>query len=153
MFLKGSKARIYISKACLIRNQILQFNRSGNTGLIVTVVGALMMGAAFILAYGVFSFYMGEAQSNVASQASGFVQSLNNLLYAAIVVMFLGIMGWVGSVFVMRGVDFLKVDRGIGVVTFKVDKGVGVVSGVEITSKSRKKQEDQALDLSKAEQS
>ncbi len=119
----------------------------------MTVVGALMLGAAFLLAYGVFSFYMGQAQSNFASQAAGFVQTLNNLLYAAIVVMFLGIMGWVGSVFVMRGVDFLKVDRGVGVVTFKVDKGVGVVTGVEVSSSKSNKQEDQSLDLSKAIQS
>ncbi|MGI0086281.1 MAG: hypothetical protein ACREBQ_14475, partial [Nitrososphaerales archaeon] len=59
----------------------------------------------------------------------------------------------VGSVFVMRGVDFLKVDRGVGVVTFKVDKGVGVVTGVEVSSSKSNKQEDQSLDLSKAIQS
>lgn len=131
----------------------MKFNKPGNTGLIITLVGALMLGASFFLAYTVFSFYMGQAQSNFGSQATGFVSNLNNLLEAAIVVMFLGIMGWVGSAFLLRGVDFLKVERGIGVVTFKVDKGVGVVTGVEMaTGKSQKKlQEEPVLELPKIE--
>jgi len=29
---------------------------------------------------------------------------------------------------VIRGVDFMKVERGVGVVTFKVDKGVGILT-------------------------
>jgi len=28
----------------------------------------------------------------------------------------------------LRGIDFEKVERGVGVVTFKVDKGIGIVS-------------------------
>jgi hypothetical protein len=67
---------------------------------------------------------------------------------AAIVVMFLGIMGWVGSSFLLRGVEFLKIDRGVGIVTFKVDKGLGVVSGVEVTGKSN---QTQVLEVPKAE--
>ncbi len=112
-----------------------------------------MLGAAFVLAYGVFSFYTSQAQTNFSTQTAGFVANLNNLLMAAIGVMFLGIMGWVGSVFLLRGVDFMKVDRGIGVVTFKVDKGVGVVSGVDVTSTRASKPENQVLDISKAEKS
>lgn len=106
-----------------------------------------------MLAYQVFSFYMNQIQSNFGAQAAGFVANLNNLLEAAIVVMFLGIMGWVGSSFLLRGIDFLKVDRGIGVVTFKIDKGVGVVTGVEVTSGKTKMKQVQELDLSKTEQS
>jgi hypothetical protein len=112
-----------------------------------------MLGAAFALSYGVYSFYMSQAQSNFATQATGFVTNLNNLLMAAIVVMFLGIMGWVGSVFLLRGVDFMKVDRGIGVVTFKVDKGVGVVTGVDVTTGGAKQIATQALDLSTVDKS
>ncbi len=58
--------------------------------------------------------------------------------------MFMGIMGWVGSIFLMRGVEFMKVDRGIGIVTFKIDKGVGVVTGVDVTGQTDK---IKALDL------
>jgi len=45
--------------------------------------------------------------------------------------MFLGVMGWVGSILLVRGVDFMKVDKGVGVVTFKVEKGVGIVTNIE----------------------
>jgi hypothetical protein len=37
-------------------------------------------------------------------------------------------MGWVGSLLMLRGIDFARVDKGVGVVTFKVEKGVGVVT-------------------------
>ncbi|MDA4123877.1 MAG: hypothetical protein OK438_00310 [Thaumarchaeota archaeon] len=53
---------------------------------------------------------------------------MSTLLYAAIQALFLGLMGWVGSLLMLRGIDFAKVERGVGVVTFKVDKGVGVMT-------------------------
>jgi hypothetical protein len=112
-----------------------------------------MLGATFVLAYDVYNSYLGLATSDFNSTAVNFVGSLNSLLQAAIVVMFLGIMGWVGSSFLFRGVEFMKIDRGVGVVTFKVDKGVGVVSGVELTTNaSSSRGQAQLLDLSKAEQ-
>jgi hypothetical protein len=42
----------------------------------------------------------------------------------------------------------MKIDRGVGIVTFKVDKGLGVVSGVEVTGKSN---QTQVLEVPKAE--
>ena len=131
----------------------MNFHKSGSTGLIITIVGGALLGAAFLLAYNTYSFYLNEIQNNFNAPAAGFISNLNNLLEAAIVVMFLGIMGWVGSVFLLRGVDFMKVDRGVGVVTFKVDKGVGVVSGVQVTTTDAKKPENQVLDLTKQEKS
>ncbi len=115
-------------------------HRSGSTGLIITVIGAVMLGATFVIAYGVYGVYMGLAQSNFNSAGASFVGSLNSLLQAAIVVMFLGIMGWVGSTFLLRGVEFMKVDRGVGVVTFKVDKATGMVSAVDMTGRSKQAQ-------------
>ncbi len=53
---------------------------------------------------------------------------MGTLLFASIQALFLGIMGWVGSLLMLRGIDFEKVERGVGVVTFKVDKGVGIVT-------------------------
>jgi hypothetical protein len=111
-----------------------------------------MLGATFLFAYDVYHSYLGLAQSDFGSSAVNFVGSLNSLLQAAIVVMFLGIMGWVGSAFLFRGVEFMKIDRGVGIVTFKVDKGVGVVSGVEVTTNSSSSSQAQVLDLAKTEQ-
>jgi len=110
-----------------------------------------MLGATFFFAYDVYQVYLGLAQTNFNSASANFVGSLNSLLQAAIVVMFLGIMGWVGSAFLLRGVEFMKIDRGVGIVTFKVDKGVGVVSGVEVTGNSSSSGQAQVLELQKNE--
>jgi len=115
-------------------------HKSGSTGLIITVIGAVMLAATFVIAFDVYQTYMGLAQSDFNSTGADFVGSLNSLLQAAIVVMFLGIMGWVGSTFLLRGVEFMKVDRGVGVVTFKVDKATGMVSTVNVTGKSNQAQ-------------
>ncbi|HXQ92561.1 MAG TPA: hypothetical protein VN739_06115 [Nitrososphaerales archaeon] len=115
-------------------------HKSGSTGLIVTVIGGAMLAVTFVIAFDVYQVYFGLAQSDLNSSAANFMPSLNSLLQAAIVVMFLGIMGWVGSAFLLRGVDFMKVDRGVGVVTFKVDKGAGIVSGVDVTGKQNQTQ-------------
>jgi hypothetical protein len=87
-----------------------------------------MLAFAFLQAFYVFSYYASQ-QATISSQL--FTNTLNLLLSASIQVMFLGVMGWIGSIFLLRGVDFMKVDRGIGILTFKVEKGVGVVSGLE----------------------
>jgi hypothetical protein len=115
-------------------------HKSGSTGLIITIVGSVMLGATFVIAFEVYGTYMGLAQGDFNSAGADFMGSLNSLLQAAIVVMFLGIMGWVGSTFLLRGVEFMKVDRGVGVVTFKVDKGTGMVSAVDVTGKSNQTQ-------------
>ncbi len=99
-----------------------------------------MLAATFLIAFDVYGVYMGLAQSDFNSASADFVGSLNSLLQAAIIVMFLGIMGWVGSTFLLRGVEFMKVDRGVGVVTFKVDKATGMVSSVDVTGKSKQAQ-------------
>jgi hypothetical protein len=95
-----------------------------------------MLGATFFIAFDVYQVYFALAKNNFSSTSADFIPSLNSLVQAAIVVMFLGIMGWVGSSFLLRGVEFMKIDKGVGIVTFKVDKGVGVVSGVEVIGKS-----------------
>jgi len=76
----------------------------------------------FSTGYGVFLTYQG------AKGTGDLASSMATLLYAAIQALFLGIMGWVGSLLMLRGIDYAKVDRGVGVVTFKVDKGVGIMT-------------------------
>lgn len=134
----------------------MQFSRSGTFGLAVTVAGGLLLGISFIYAYQLYNVYLSLA-SGTSSQSGQFIGSLNALLTALIPVMVLAVMGWIGSIFLLRGVDFMKVDRGVGLVTFKVDKSigvvgdqngqVGVVTGVETMSKTSKP-EAKALDLS-----
>ena len=63
-----------------------------------------------------------------ATATSDLAASMGTLLFAAIQALFLGIMGWVGSLLMIRGIDYEKVHRGVGVVTFKVDKGVGIMT-------------------------
>lgn len=47
----------------------------------------------------------------VASSSAQFLGNLNNLLDTVVFVLFLAIMGWVGSIFLLRGLDFLKYER------------------------------------------
>jgi len=91
-------------------------------GLGSTIVGLALLLFTFFLGYEVFASYRATTAS------SDLATSMGTLLYAAIQALFLGVMGWVGSILMLRGIDFAKVDRGVGVVTFKVDKGVGIMT-------------------------
>ena len=99
---------------------------SGYVGIVTTVVGIALLGFTFLTALTVFQTYF-----PFKPLGTDLTSTLNLLLGAAIQAMFLGVMGWVGSILLLRGVDFLKVEKGVGVVTFKVEKGVGVVTNVE----------------------
>lgn len=94
----------------------------GFFGIGAAVVGLALLLLTFYLGYGVFLNYQGATPTN------DLATSMGTLLYAAIQALFLGIMGWVGSLLMLRGIDFTKVDRGVGVVTFKVDKGIGIMT-------------------------
>ena len=91
-------------------------------GLGTTVLGLVLLLLTFYLGYDVFSYYRN------ATAGSDLGSSMSTLLYAAIQALFLGIMAWVGSLLMLRGLDFARVERGVGVVTFKVDKGVGIMT-------------------------
>ena len=86
---------------------------SGFFGMGSAVVGIILLIFTFTLGYTVFTEY------RTATPSTDLGTSMSVLLYAAIQALFLGIMGWVG---------FMKVERGVGVVTFKVDKGVGILT-------------------------
>ncbi|HME18213.1 MAG TPA: hypothetical protein VKF15_00555 [Nitrososphaerales archaeon] len=91
-------------------------------GLVSAVVGLVLLLFTFYLGYDVFVSYRSNAPS------TDLATSMGTLLYAAIQVLFLGVMGWVGSLLMLRGIDFAKIEKGVGVVTFKVDKGVGIMT-------------------------
>jgi hypothetical protein len=95
---------------------------TGMLGLVSAIVGIGLLLFTFAEAYQVFLSY------GSLTATTDLTSSMGTLLYAAIQALFLGIMGWVGSLLIIRGIDFMKVDRGVGVVTFKVDKGVGIMT-------------------------
>ena len=86
------------------------------------VIGLVLLLITFALAYIVFASREGLIASSDLST------NMSELLQAAVEALFLGIMGWTGSLLMLRGIDFEKVERGVGVVTFKVDKGVGIMT-------------------------
>lgn len=91
-------------------------------GLSSMLIGLGLLLFTFAAGFIVFLGYHGTAPS------SDLGTSMGMLLNAAIQVLFIGVMGWVGSLLMLRGIDLAKVDRGVGVVTFKVDKGVGAMT-------------------------
>jgi len=91
-------------------------------GLGSAVVGLALLLFTFAMGYYVFQTYRNTTPT------SDLTTSMGTLLLAAIQALFLGIMGWVGSLLMLRGLDFERVERGVGVVTFKVDKGVGIMT-------------------------
>jgi len=91
-------------------------------GLASAVVGLVLLLFTFAMGYMVFQNYRS------ATPTSDLATSMGTLLYAGIQALFLGIMGWAGSLLMLRGIDFEKVERGVGVVTFTVDKGVGIMT-------------------------
>ncbi|NHV96562.1 MAG: hypothetical protein HA494_02065 [Thaumarchaeota archaeon] len=108
----------------------MRISKSGAIGLAVTAVGVALLLFTFYNAYLIFSEYQR------LTLPSDFLASVNEILVAAIRAMFLAVMAWVGSILLLRGVDFLKVDRGVGVVTFKVEKGVGIATMEQQEKKS-----------------
>jgi hypothetical protein len=97
-------------------------SRTRVLGLGTAVIGLVLLLYTFAMGVFVFQTYR---SATPASDLSG---SMGALLFAAIQALFLGMMGWVGSLLMLRGLDFEKVERGVGVVTFKVDKGVGIMT-------------------------
>jgi hypothetical protein len=93
--------------------------KSGAIGLILTGIGIILLLFTFSLGYQTFMIY-----SDI--RVAGVEEVMRLLLLSAVKALFLGVMAWVGGIFLVRGVEFMKVERGIGVVTFKVEKGVGV---------------------------
>ena len=77
---------------------------TGGLGLASALMGLALLLFTFYEGYQVFLSYGSyTGTSNLAS-------SMSTLLYAAIQALFLGIMGWVGSLLMLRGIEFSKVE-------------------------------------------
>ena len=116
---------------------MVKIERPGIVGITITVIGIVLLIIVFMRAFDIFNSYYPFDTDQLSD-----VQSMLTLvLGSAIQVMFLGVMAWVGSILLVRGVDFMKVEKGVGVVTFKVDKDTGVYTtteGKEISEKEKK---------------
>jgi hypothetical protein len=91
-------------------------------GLASAVIGLVLLLFTFAMAYVVFVSHQGALAS------TDLPSNFASLLQGAVEALFLGIMGWTGSLLMLRGIDFEKIERGVGVVTFKVEKGVGIMT-------------------------
>ena len=91
-------------------------------GLAASISGLAFLVFTFFEAYSLFT------QNEGLKLSSDFGSNVALLIPPAVQVLFLGMMGWVGSLLMLRGLDYEKVERGVGVVTFKVDKGVGIMT-------------------------
>jgi len=105
--------------------------KPGILGVTLTASGVALLLVAFVLAYVSYTSY-------VSASVAGLSDSLDLLLLAAIKALFLGIMAWVGGILLLRGVDFIKVEKGIGMVTMRVEKGVGLITAPEELAKEKK---------------
>jgi hypothetical protein len=104
-------------------------SRPGIFGLISSVLGIVLLLFTFVIGYILLRNQVGGIVTTTTT--AGLTTAMGTLLDAAVAALFLGIMGWVGSLLLLRGIEFMKVEKGVGVVTFKVEKGVGIVSQVD----------------------
>jgi hypothetical protein len=86
-------------------------------GLGSAVIGLVLLLFTFTMGFSIFQTYRSATPPSDLARALAAIQAL-----------YLGIMGCVGSLLTLRGIDFEKVERGVGVVTFKVVKVVGIVT-------------------------
>jgi len=79
------------------------------SGIAVLFIGVILLIFAFFNAY---AFLTGQLEI-VASQdiLQAFGEALAPLIVAIIRILYLGIMGWIGSILTIRGIQLLKMER------------------------------------------
>jgi len=79
------------------------------SGLIVLFIGVILLAFTFISAYSFLAGELGILGTQDILQAFG--EALAPLIEAVIRILYLGIMGWVGSILTIRAVQLLKKER------------------------------------------
>jgi len=88
---------------------MVKFDKVELSGLIVLFIGVILLAFTFFSAY---LFLTGELSILVTGDLlQSFGEALAPLIEAIIHVLFLGIMGWIGSIVTIRAVQLLKQDR------------------------------------------
>lgn len=86
--------------------EILKIERAELTAYILIATGLLLLILTFIIAYLMLISVASIATSNDLSKALGI--TLGHIAEAVVRIMFLGIMGWTGSIATMRGIQLYK---------------------------------------------
>jgi len=88
---------------------VLKFDKVEVSSLIVLFIGVILLIATF---YSAFMFLVGDiAILTSADLAELFGNALAPLIVAIIHVLYLGVMGWIGSVMTIRAVQLLKKEK------------------------------------------
>jgi len=87
----------------------LKFDKTELPGLIVLFVGVILLAFAFFSAYGFLSGSLSILASSDLTELFG--NAMAPLIEAIIRILYLGIMGWIGSILTIRGVQLLKLER------------------------------------------
>ncbi len=87
----------------------LRFERTEMAGLVVLFVGVILLAATFLSAYGFLSGSILILASADLTELFG--NAMAPLIEAIIRILYLGIMGWIGSILTIRGVQLLKREK------------------------------------------
>ena len=79
------------------------------SGLIVLFIGVILLGFTFFSAYAFLTGELGIPGTGDILEAFG--EALSPLINAIIHILYLGIMGWIGSIVTIRGVQLLKKEK------------------------------------------
>ena len=80
-----------------------------STGIVVLFIGVILLIFAFFSAY---TFLAGLASIPPSQDIlEAFGDALAPLIEACIRILYLGIMGWIGSILTIRGIQLLKMER------------------------------------------
>jgi len=105
------------------------------------IIGFVFIGIGIALLLVVFVFAYQSYLSYAISTGTDMTGAINILLEAGIKALFLGIMAWVGSILLLRGLESFKIEKGIGMVTLKVEKGTEVITIPKEVLKEEKQKE------------
>lgn len=87
----------------------MKFSNLEVSGLIVLFIGVILLGFTFVSAYG---FLVGDLSILASADlVEVFGRAMAPLIEAVIHILYLGVMGWIGSILTIRAVQLLKQER------------------------------------------
>ncbi len=87
----------------------LKFSNVEGSGLIVLFIGVILLGFTFVSAYG---FLIGNLSILASADlVEVFGNAMAPLIEAVIHILYLGVMGWIGSILTIRAVQLLKQEK------------------------------------------
>ncbi len=87
----------------------MKFDKTESAALVVLFVGVILLAFTFFSAYGFLSGELSIIASTDLTELFG--RAMAPLITAIIHILYLGIMGWIGSILTIRGVQLLKREK------------------------------------------